>query len=154
MTLNAGAYMLYDTYEYGMELAEAYAEAVLDDAWVSRIGNKLIEFFKKGVYGDRHVPREGSCSFKELAKAYEALITTGRAAFDSARLLYEGGASRPLGSRGALGNAAGLCHRHSYGEGAADFAALRGRRLSPPRPSFRLTRTTGASGMRAATRRW
>lgn len=89
VTLNTGAYMLYDTYEYGMELAKAYAEAVLDDAWVSRIGNKLIEFFKKGVYGDRYVPREGSYSFKELAKAYEALITTGRAAFDSARLLYE-----------------------------------------------------------------
>lgn len=89
VTLNTGAYMLYDTYEYGMELATAYAEAVLDDAWVSRIGNKLIEFFKKGVYGDRYVPREGSYSFKELAKAYEALITTGRAAFDSARLLYE-----------------------------------------------------------------
>lgn len=89
VTLNTGAYMLYDTYEYGMELAKAYAEAVLDDAWVSRIGNKLLEFFKKGVYGDRYVPREGSYSFRELAKAYEALITTGRAAFDSARLLYE-----------------------------------------------------------------
>lgn len=89
VTLNTGAYMLYDTYEYGMELAVAYAEAVMDDAWVSRIGNKLIEFFKKGVYGDRYVPREGSYSFRELAKAYEALITTGRAAFDSARLLYE-----------------------------------------------------------------
>ena len=89
VTLNTGAYMLYDTYEYGMELAVAYAEAVMDDAWISRIGNKLLEFFRRGVYGSRYVPREGSYSFKELAKAYEALITTGRSAFDSARLMYE-----------------------------------------------------------------
>ena len=89
VTLNTGAYMLYDTYEYGMELAVSYAETVMDDAWISRIGNKLLEFFKRGVYGSRYVPREGSYSFKELAKAYEALITTGRSVFDSVRLMYE-----------------------------------------------------------------
>lgn len=89
VTLNAGAYMLYDTYEYGMELAVSYAETVMDDAWISKIGNKLLEFFNRGVYGSRYVPREGSYSFKELAKAYEALITTGRSVFDSARQMYE-----------------------------------------------------------------
>ena len=67
VTLNTGAYMLYDTYEYGMELAKAYAEAVLDDAWVSRIGNKLIEFFKKACTATATFPGR-SYSFKELAK--------------------------------------------------------------------------------------
>lgn len=88
IALNAGAMMLYDTYEYGLLLANSYAEAVLDQGFINQMGAKIAEGIGKGIYGPNYYPKDNSFSFKELSSSYKNMVKVNRTVFDSVWEMY------------------------------------------------------------------
>ena len=76
VTLNAGLKLMYDTYEYGNDLAAAYAKAVLDDG----LWNKLMNLIRGG--------NQASEAFEGYVRTWQGVIDTGRTVFDTAWELY------------------------------------------------------------------
>ncbi len=76
VTLNAGLKLMYDTYEYGNDLAAAYADAVLDDG----LWNGLMNLIRGG--------NSTSDAFDGYVRTWQGLIDAGRTVFETAWELY------------------------------------------------------------------